>query len=71
MPDGVVGGKTGGKAEAFFLGPPEGGEGEVLAGDRTADVHGDAGEGGKLRIGEEISHAFAGGLVQNETIVDR
>lgn len=68
MPDGVVGGEAGGEAQSLVCGPPQGREREVLPGHRAADVHRDAGEGGKLRVAEEISHPAAGGLVQNETV---
>lgn len=65
--DGVVCGEPGGEAEAFFFGPPEGGEGEVLSGDGAADVHGDAGEAGEFFVFEEVADLVAGGLVENET----
>jgi hypothetical protein len=64
--DGVVRGEPGGEAEAFFFGPPEGGEGEVLAGDGAADVHGDAGEGDEFFVVQEVADLVAGGLVENE-----
>lgn len=66
--DGVVSGESGGEAEAFFLGPPEGGEGEVLTGDGAADVNGDAGEGGKFVGVEEVADLVAGRLVEDEAV---
>lgn len=68
MFDGVVGGEAGGEAEALFLGPPEGAEGEVLSGDGAADVDGDAGEGSELFVVEKVADLMAGGLVENEAV---
>ncbi len=63
--DGVVRGDAEGPAELCFL-PPEGGEGEVFAGDGAALMDGDFEEWGELFFLEEVADGVAGGLVHDE-----
>ena len=67
MFDGVRRRNAGGESEAFFVGPPQGCEGEVFARDGTSDVHGDSGEGGELLVLEELSDPVAGRMIEDES----
>lgn len=62
---GFIGRDPRGKSEAG-ISFPEGGEGELVAGDGTPEVDIEISEVGKFRAGDEIANFLAGRMIQNE-----
>ena len=52
--------------QAIVVRPPEGGESEVLPRYRAAEVDGDVLQGLKGVFLQEITHAVAGGVIENQ-----